>query len=405
MNSLKRNIFILFLTGICFQTVFGQSVSFQNLNREISDYNREENYDKSIARLSSIIQNPDSSPIDRYYAYLEKAITFKRVFDYQSALENLDLAYSEGMKTDQKKTVEARVTIEKLFVYFDTQNSKTDEYLEKAKSVDFSLLDNTTKAFYNNVLAMKAMDKKEFGLAREKLEEGLRLVEKDDPQNLGGIYGMFMVLADRTNDEQLALVSYEKGLESAQKYKMKVYSINLNLQLGSFYFNRGDYQKAYKYEHQGTDYYFSYNILPKIEKMKGVDEVIAQNQAEMEKKYAHTKNLFLTVTTLGLLLLLLVLFQLYRVNNRRKKLVEADNKRIRKELDEITQNLKTGNQNNIELEKYNLTDRQLEIIELIKQGKSNKEIGEKLFISENTVKYHLKIIYNILGIESRVYLK
>ena len=55
----------------------------------------------------------------------------------------------------------------------------------------------------------------------------------------------------------------------------------------------------------------------------------------------------------------------------------------------------------LNLEKYNLKPRHLEIIKLIRQGKTNKEIGSELFISENTVKYHLKIIYEILDIDHR----
>ena len=50
----------------------------------------------------------------------------------------------------------------------------------------------------------------------------------------------------------------------------------------------------------------------------------------------------------------------------------------------------------LNLSNYNLTDRQKEIIDFIRSGLTNKEIATKLFISENTVKYHLKIIYEIL---------
>ena len=53
------------------------------------------------------------------------------------------------------------------------------------------------------------------------------------------------------------------------------------------------------------------------------------------------------------------------------------------------------------LSNYNLTDRQKEIIDFIRSGLTNKEIATKLFISENTVKYHLKIIYEILDVEHR----
>jgi DNA-binding NarL/FixJ family response regulator len=38
-------------------------------------------------------------------------------------------------------------------------------------------------------------------------------------------------------------------------------------------------------------------------------------------------------------------------------------------------------------------------------GKTNKEIGARLFISENTVKKQLKSIFNKLGVNSRALLK
>lgn len=51
--------------------------------------------------------------------------------------------------------------------------------------------------------------------------------------------------------------------------------------------------------------------------------------------------------------------------------------------------------------KEQLTDRENEVIELIIAGKTNKGIGEQLFISEKTVKNHIYNIYKKLGIKSR----
>jgi DNA-binding NarL/FixJ family response regulator len=48
-----------------------------------------------------------------------------------------------------------------------------------------------------------------------------------------------------------------------------------------------------------------------------------------------------------------------------------------------------------------LTDRELEVLQLLAQGKSNKEIGAKLFISEFTVKGHLRSIFTKLNVLSR----
>ncbi len=48
-----------------------------------------------------------------------------------------------------------------------------------------------------------------------------------------------------------------------------------------------------------------------------------------------------------------------------------------------------------------LTERQKEILEFIRNGMSYKLIAEKLFISVDTVRYHVKNIYEILQVHSR----
>lgn len=48
-----------------------------------------------------------------------------------------------------------------------------------------------------------------------------------------------------------------------------------------------------------------------------------------------------------------------------------------------------------------LSDRELEVLELVATGLSNKEIAEKLFVSVNTVKTHLKKVYEKLEVNRR----
>lgn len=51
--------------------------------------------------------------------------------------------------------------------------------------------------------------------------------------------------------------------------------------------------------------------------------------------------------------------------------------------------------------KPTLTGREVEVIQLIADGQTSREIGEKLFISENTVKNHVRNILDKLGLHSR----
>ena len=52
-------------------------------------------------------------------------------------------------------------------------------------------------------------------------------------------------------------------------------------------------------------------------------------------------------------------------------------------------------------QRFHLTRREREVLEQLLQGLTNKEIGERLHISPNTVKAFLRIIMNKMGVSSR----
>lgn len=54
------------------------------------------------------------------------------------------------------------------------------------------------------------------------------------------------------------------------------------------------------------------------------------------------------------------------------------------------------------LKEVGLTSREHEILALIAQGLSNREIGEKLFVSENTVKTHSSRLFEKMQVNRRV---
>ncbi|MFN2494132.1 MAG: response regulator transcription factor [Pyrinomonadaceae bacterium] len=53
------------------------------------------------------------------------------------------------------------------------------------------------------------------------------------------------------------------------------------------------------------------------------------------------------------------------------------------------------------LRELGVTPRELEILQLIANGLSNREIGEKLFVSENTVKTHSSRLFDKLNAKRR----
>ena len=52
--------------------------------------------------------------------------------------------------------------------------------------------------------------------------------------------------------------------------------------------------------------------------------------------------------------------------------------------------------------RFQLTSREVEIAQLVCQGRNNKSIGETLFISEKTVAKHVQNIFEKVGVSNRM---
>lgn len=58
--------------------------------------------------------------------------------------------------------------------------------------------------------------------------------------------------------------------------------------------------------------------------------------------------------------------------------------------------------NTLDIEKYHITDKEEEVINLIKKGLTSKEIAYSLKISQNTVNNHIQNIFQKVGVRSRI---
>jgi len=93
----------------------------------------------------------------------------------------------------------------------------------------------------------------------------------------------------------------------------------------------------------------------------------------------------------------------------RMQVLQSENKGMREAILNYTNQIqslsaeleknKEGNENHFT--SFDLSFRENQILTLITQGKSNKQIADEIFVSVNTVKYHIKNIYQKLHISSR----
>ena len=64
--------------------------------------------------------------------------------------------------------------------------------------------------------------------------------------------------------------------------------------------------------------------------------------------------------------------------------------------------LPTSGQSPEEAQSVKLTKREVEVLTLVIEGKSSKEVAELLFVSKRTVDFHLANIYDKLNVTNRV---
>ncbi|MBT4160317.1 MAG: response regulator transcription factor, partial [Gammaproteobacteria bacterium] len=53
---------------------------------------------------------------------------------------------------------------------------------------------------------------------------------------------------------------------------------------------------------------------------------------------------------------------------------------------------------------HGITKRQFEVLEYVAKGFSNKQIANTLFLTEHTIKVHLKALFKALGVSNRTQL-
>ena len=99
---MKRGLLFLLLFVFFFQG-FSKEFDPEELNEKIAELNNQQKYDESITILEDIINDKSSSSYEIYNAYLQKALTYKRIFNYTEVMINLEEAKKWSSKEPYRK--------------------------------------------------------------------------------------------------------------------------------------------------------------------------------------------------------------------------------------------------------------------------------------------------------------
>ncbi len=269
-----------------------------------------------------------------------------------------------------------------------------------------------------------------FDLALAYINEALATAQElenstylcDTYQNLGSLF------YDRGN--------FRKGLEfqkkalsyiSSTKSYVQYQEVHSNLSVG--YAALNNYTLAYDHLEKSNLYRDSiYSIegqraiedmrekyeAEKLEKTIALQDVELLNQKlEIEEK---ENKLFYTIGggVLFVLLITLVFINYRNQQQRKQQAIQFELENYSKEIEMLratinaqmsdTQSTYKLDLPQLTLNNYlidPLTERELEVLRYVASGKPNREIAESIYVSENTIKYHLKNIYLKLDVQNR----
>ena len=390
---IKKHFPLLLLVLFVFTQSFGQSEKLKKLENQIKTLNDNLQYEKSIAVLNEIITNEQSTHYEKYYAYLLESFTHKRLFNYTKTLHKLDLALAEGLQSDQKEEVKNTIDAEKCFVYFDTQDyPKAEALITQLRKLNFKHLSIPTQSWIIMQDGYIKMLNKDYAKSEQLLNEAAALVKANSPENLPNIYGKKIELYNKMKLFEKRDTAFEEGLLLAKKYNKVKYEMYLYQVMRNIFQENEDYKNAFFTQKKYDSIVKYYNATDANGKLELAEKKLEDENRQLKEQNEKYIDYILYGVIVSLLLLLYFAFRLYQSNMAKRILVEKENTRIHNEIERLTQALDEKGNAALNLSNYNLTDRQKEIIDFIRSGLTNKEIATKLFISENTVKYHLKII-------------
>ncbi len=232
------------------------------------------------------------------------------------------------------------------------------------------------------------------------------------------------------SDYENALIYAKKALSIAKELEEETFIMDSHKLMQDVYFEMGNYRIAYDHlrfkdsveaiviNQETQNNIAELEIQYETEKKERENELLKKKNIIEKQKATLNKRLLTGVTVFSVLLLLIfwLWFMRYREKKRSKELkatlhMEQLNKQIdilQASVNERTETPQIVPQAEIQLDELNdllstpLSEREFEVLKELKQGFTNQQIADKLFVSINTVKTHLLKIYVKLDVKNRV---
>ena len=384
--------------------LYGQTIRYKDLEDQVYAYNNALNYTASQALLLPIINSPAYTPTEHYQAAVLLSYTYKRLNDYPTTLQWLGKARQLATKTPKPDSCVAQILAQQALAYFDVHSyAKSDNLMRALEQTRFRYIDQENRAklvHQQGFLLFKANRYPEAEATYDRaIPDLLATSGCDMPMILVKKMQLYAAM-NRMGQARAMLAESNRYADSCGIIKYRIYAFE---ELYAIYKARHDAPRIAATMQTLDSLNAVYNRAEQIASLHNQKEALEQQVSDRKLQHQQQRGGWLTVG-MGLLgLTALLLFVSLWAYRQRQRVMEADIARMRTELAQYvahSQTLETR-QNHVEQRIEQLSERQQQVLTYLMQGLSNREMADRLVVSENTVKYHIKNIYDELQIKNR----
>lgn len=399
--------YLLLLLLFCANFLLAKEINLDSLEKEIFQNNRAGKYENSQQKLSELLLRKDLSREEEGQILYLMANTYRSVNDFMMSIDYLKKSEAIADGLPNGNLLKMRIDYEFAFIYFDNKDyDKSKVAMEHLASQNYKNPFPEDQAFILIQEGYLLIRDKKLKQAEKKYQEALSIMRDIDYCNLPIVMVKLMELY--SIDKQIAKVenTYQETLKITDSCNILKYRIFATAEMEKLYKQNGMFDKA-------NVLGLRLDSMRKLERLDGkISEMHVMDRKFLEKDRSNQTETFFWEKIFGLFSFVGIAFvgTFYVLKSRRN--FRKDKLKMEEEIELMRLDINSYSQENHSNERFvnpqkisenfdKLTERQRDLLKLMADGFSNKEIADKLFISESTVKYHIKNIYSILDLKDR----
>lgn len=399
--------YLLLLLLFCANFLLAKEINLDSLEKEIFQNNRAGKYENSQQKLSELLLRKDLSREEEGQILYLMANTYRSVNDFMMSIDYLKKSEAIADGLPNGNLLKMRIDYEFAFIYFDNKDyDKSKVAMEHLASQNYKNPFPEDQAFILIQEGYLLIRDQKLKQAEKKYQEALSIMRDIDYCNLPIVMVKLMELY--SIDKQIAKVenTYQETLKITDSCNILKYRIFATAEMEKLYKQNGMFDKA-------NVLGLRLDSMRKLERLDGkISEMHVMDRKFLEKDRSNQTETFFWEKIFGLFSFVGIAFvgTFYVLKSRRN--FRKDKLKMEEEIELMRLDINSYSQENHSNERFvnpqkisenfdKLTERQRDLLQLMADGFSNKEIADKLFISESTVKYHIKNIYSILDLKDR----